>query len=139
MMEIKIRKTWTVTPATKTHRRSIPFTVLDQMFSLPRYNSVVHIYKPSTSAAVNAEALRESLSKTLVHFYPMAGRCSPDGDRIDCNDAGVPFSEAEISSDLEALGDLAPTPELAILLPTIDYTQHISSYPFLAVQVMFAL
>ena len=138
MIKIKTRNTSMVKPAEKTLRRSISLTLLDRLFPFPVYTSTVHIYRPSKGTTLDGVALRESLSRTLVHFYPIAGRYRLDENgvmEIDCNDAGVYVLEAETDSNLEDLGDLSPSPEMSVLIPHLDTTRDISSCPLAAVQV----
>ncbi|CAO3671214.1 unnamed protein product [Rhizopus stolonifer] len=52
---------------------------------------------------MNSDILKNSLSKTLEDFYPLAGRLTDVGDgrdMIDNNDEGVLFVEAEYTQDL---------------------------------------
>ncbi|KAI3964823.1 hypothetical protein MKW92_013618 [Papaver armeniacum] len=43
--------------------------------------------------------LKRSLSETLVHFYPLAGRAK-DNIIVDCNDEGIQFIEAKVSGSM---------------------------------------
>lgn len=82
--------------------------------------------------------VKEGLSKALVQFYPMAGRLRRDEDgriEIDCNAEGVLFVVAETSSVIDDFGDFAPTLELKKLIPSVDYSGGISTYPLLVLQV----
>ena len=54
---------------------------------------------------------------------------------IECNDEGVLFVVAESHSVIDDFGDFAPTLELQGLIPVIDYSRGISSYPFVVLQV----
>ena len=73
----------------------------------------------------------------------MAGRFRLDESgriEIDCNEEGVLFVVAETDFILDELaGDFAPTPKLRGLVPTVDYSGGISSYPFLLLQVLYSL
>ncbi|CAN0899960.1 Shikimate O-hydroxycinnamoyltransferase, partial [Linum grandiflorum] len=87
---------------------------------------------------LEAKLLKESLSKVLVLFYPMAGRLARDDNgrlEIDCNGHGVLFREADSDFQLTQVGESMPSSELLKLVPTVDYSQHISSYPLLLLQV----
>ncbi|CAB4303529.1 unnamed protein product [Prunus armeniaca] len=53
---------------------------------------------------------------------------------IDCNAEGVLFVVAESSSVVDDFGDFAPTPNFITLIPTVDYSLGISSYPILVLQ-----
>ncbi|KAJ4958728.1 hypothetical protein NE237_025839 [Protea cynaroides] len=80
----------------------------------------------------------ETLSKALVPFYPVAARLNRDGDgrvEISCNGEGMLLVEAETSSVIDDFGDFAPPTELNLLIPVVDYSDDISSYPLLLSQV----
>lgn len=71
-------------------------------------------------------------------FYPMAGRLKRDEDgriEIDCNAEGVLFVEAETDSAIDDFGDFAPTLELRQLIPAVDYSKGMESFPLLVLQV----
>ncbi|NEU36472.1 hypothetical protein GN156_38160, partial [bacterium LRH843] len=55
---------------------------------------------------------------------------------IDCNGEGVLFVEADApGATVDDFGDFAPTMDLKRLIPTVDYTDGISSFPILVLQV----
>ncbi|RZC90039.1 hypothetical protein C5167_044670 [Papaver somniferum] len=59
--------------------------------------------------------LKRSLSETLVHFYPLAGRMK-DNIAVDCNDGGVEFIEVNVSGRMcDFL--MKPDEQLSGLLP----------------------
>lgn len=130
-----------VKPAEKTPHRALWLSSLDLLASIPTHTPLFYIYRPSRAEPnfFNAAALEEALSKVLVPFYPYAGRFMHDHSgrlEIDCNGEGVLFVEAVTNAVVNDLGDFAPTPELeAALVPTVDCSGGISSFPFLAVQV----
>ncbi|KAK2978000.1 hypothetical protein RJ640_001184 [Escallonia rubra] len=89
-----------------------------------------------------AQLLRsqDALSRALVPFYPVAGRLSRDEDdriEIDCNGEGVLFVEALSDVVVDDLGDFTPTLELRQLIPAVDCSQGISTYPLLVLQVTY--
>ncbi|XP_071900895.1 limonoid 21-O-acetyltransferse-like [Coffea arabica] len=55
--------------------------------------------------------LKTSLSETLTHYYPMAGRIKGQ-TLIDCNDQGILYAEAEVDGHLS---DHLKNPEIQIL------------------------
>ena len=88
----------------------------------------------------DAEVLKETLSKVLVDFYPMAGRLRKDENgrlEIDCNDEGALFVEAETTEySLSDFGGFEPTLELKKLVtPSWDYSKGLSSIPLFMVQL----
>ncbi|CAL8133560.1 unnamed protein product [Prunus armeniaca] len=54
---------------------------------------------------------------------------------IDCNAEGVLFVVAESSSVVDDFGDFVPTPNFITLIPTVDYSLGISSYPILVLHL----
>jgi len=91
-----------------------------------------------TSNFFNAKILKESLSKVLVPFYPMAGRLHWDKDdrvEINCDNQGVLFVEANTNAVIDDFGDFTPTPQFCQLIPTVDYSCGIEAYPLLVLQV----
>ncbi|KAK4483377.1 hypothetical protein RD792_010563 [Penstemon davidsonii] len=83
--------------------------------------------------------IQAALARALVAFYPVAGRLNTNEDgrvEINCNGEGVLFVEAESDGVLDDLGDFTPKPELKIsLIPIVDYSQGISTYPLVLLQV----
>ena len=127
-----------VKPLENTPRWRLWLSILD-MISSVRHNVYIYFYRFNRSSASNnnffdAILLKEALSKVLVPFYPMAGHFRLDDSRrieIDCNEESVLFVVAETDSVLDELGDFAPTPKVRGLIPIVDYSGGISSYPFL--------
>ncbi|KAJ7523376.1 hypothetical protein O6H91_18G049200 [Diphasiastrum complanatum] len=70
----------------------------------------------------------------------MAGRLSRDENgriEINCNGAGVLLVEATADACIDDFGQFAPDPVFQQLIPYVDYTQDIASYPLLVLQVTF--
>lgn len=138
-MIINTKETSMVQPAQPTPNRRLWNSNLDLV--VPRFHtpSVYFYRRPEGSTNFfNAEVLKNALSRALVPFYPMAGRLARDEDgriEINCNGAGVLFVEAETSSVIDDFGDFAPTMELKQLIPKVDYTDDISTFPLLVLQV----
>lgn len=127
-----------VRPAGETPRRALWNSNVDLV--VPRFHTPsVYFYRPTGAANFfDANVLKEGLSKALVPFYPMAARLKRDEDgriELDCNAEGVLFVEAETTSAIDDFGDFAPTLELRQLIPAVDYSKGIESYPLLVLQV----
>ncbi|KAH9688005.1 Shikimate O-hydroxycinnamoyltransferase [Citrus sinensis] len=140
-MEIQIKKSTTIHPAHETPRHCLQSSVLDL---LPRAAHIPFLYffrqrQPNDSNNFfGAGLLKEALSKVLVPFYPVAGRLGRDQNgriEIKCNGQGVLFVEAETSYVLDDLSDFESSFELQKLVPSVEYTKDISSYPLLITQV----
>ncbi|XVE56644.1 hypothetical protein DITRI_Ditri04bG0027100 [Diplodiscus trichospermus] len=108
-------KPWSSTPLQlRTHKLSL----LDQFHLSHRlFVPIILFY----SSSINGESprsrsflLKDSLSKTLTHFYPFAGRVK-DSFSIDCNDQGVIYIEAQVASDMS----------IVLEEPSIDLLQQL--------------
>ncbi|KAI3886863.1 hypothetical protein MKW98_017215 [Papaver atlanticum] len=62
------------------------------------------------------DLLKRSLSETLVHFYPMAGRLK-DNIVVNCNDEGIEFFEVKIKAKMCDFMMIPDVP-LSLLLPS---------------------
>ena len=136
-----------VRPAGETPRQRLWNSNLDLV--VPRFHTPsVYFYQREGAAAgkegdggryFDAERMRRALAEALVPFYPMAGRLARDEDgrvEIDCNAEGVLFVEADApDAAVDDFGDFAPTMDLKRLIPAVDYTDNISSFPLLVLQV----
>uniref|UniRef100_A0A2N9FW37 Uncharacterized protein n=1 Tax=Fagus sylvatica TaxID=28930 RepID=A0A2N9FW37_FAGSY len=86
--------------------RTFRLSLLDQLCP-PIYSAFIFFYtsNPNQKGSITSQVLerscrlQNSLSKTLVHFYPLAGRLK-DAASIECNDQGAYFVEAQISCQL---------------------------------------
>lgn len=137
-MIINVKESTLVQPAEETPRLGLWNANVDLV--VPRFHTPsVYFYIPTGAPNFfDPNVVKEALSKALVPFYPMAGRLRRDDDgriEIDCNAEGVLFVVAETSTVIDDFGDFAPTLELKKLIPTVDYSGGISTYPLLVLQV----
>ncbi|KAF8393005.1 hypothetical protein HHK36_021246 [Tetracentron sinense] len=129
---------YTVKPAEPTPNNRLPLSEFDQAkpFIL---SPTVYFYRPIGNSVASAiDTLRDSLSRVLVHFYPLAGRLySIDGGRFElqCNAMGALLFEAESESKMDDLGDFRPTPEIGELVPHVDHSTPVHEIPLLVVQL----
>ncbi|CAA0831153.1 HXXXD-type acyl-transferase family protein [Striga hermonthica] len=87
-------------------------SLLDQIvppFFVPMVFYYPNLDNPPKSSESITQALKQSLSKTLSRFYPLAGRIR-DQFSIDCNDEGVPFVVTRFHKNLT---DFLRNPELS--------------------------
>lgn len=88
----------TIRPASSTpdHLKSFSLSIFDQ-FAPSVYTPIILFYTKHVGFSVESmsDRLKMSLSDTLSHFYPFAGRIK-DNIRIECNDKGVEFVEARV-------------------------------------------
>ncbi|KAK2986513.1 hypothetical protein RJ640_021388 [Escallonia rubra] len=143
-MRIEVRETTMVGPAqgatAPPPRRRLWNSNVDLV--VPNFHTPsVYFYRPTGSPSFfDPKVLKDALGRALVPFYPMAGRLSRDEDgriEIDCNGEGVLFVEALSDGVVDDFGDFAPTLELRQLIPAVDYSQGISTYPLLVLQVTY--
>ncbi|XP_038711801.1 stemmadenine O-acetyltransferase-like [Tripterygium wilfordii] len=109
----------TIKPSSPTpcHLHSFKISILDQLFT-SFYFPLLFFYtsSPHLSTDQKLTILKDSLSKTLTRFYPLAGRIK-DSINIDCNDEGVSLVETRVNC---AMCDCLKPPEtesLSKLLP----------------------
>ncbi|CAL5375510.1 unnamed protein product [Camellia sinensis] len=139
-MKIEVRESTMVRPAEETPAVRLWNSNVDLV--VPSFHTPsVYFYRPNGSINFfDAQTMKLGLSRALVPFYPMAGRLGRDEDgriEIDCNAEGVLFVEAVTEACVDDFGDFAPTLELRQLIPTVDYSGGISSYPLLVLQVTY--
>ncbi|CAL8990554.1 unnamed protein product [Prunus brigantina] len=140
-MVVKIKGCYVLKPSTPTLQGTLALSEWDQVGTITHVPTI-YFYKPDQTFAAQpdtiANILKDSLSRALVPFYPLAGRLLwIGGGRLElhCNDMGVPFIEAESDSKLDDFGDFSPSPEYDYLIPTVDYTLPIHELPILLVQL----
>ncbi|XP_021846198.2 omega-hydroxypalmitate O-feruloyl transferase-like [Spinacia oleracea] len=138
-LEIKKDEPTRVQPVEETEKGTYFLCNTDQAMAC--IMRTIHLYKsPEKGNADAAKVVRESLSKALVHFYPLAGRLtiSPEGKLIvDCTGEGPIFVEAEANcSVLELVGIASADPiVLKNLVYEVPGATNIIETPIFTVQV----
>ncbi|KAL0380054.1 UNVERIFIED_CONTAM: Vinorine synthase [Sesamum angustifolium] len=92
---------------TPDHLKTVKLSVLDQL-TPPVYISLLFFYEAdelkglasSSDPAQICHHLKQSLSKTLTSFYPLAGKIDPESFTVCCDDYGVEFVEARARARL---------------------------------------
>lgn len=116
---------------------------LDDPAILRLHVPLIHFYRynPSMKNQDPVKTIREALSKTLVHYFPFAGRLR-DADnsklQLECTGEGVLFVEADAPHlSLKDFGDVIcpPFPSLDELLYQPSGSETITNSPLLIVQV----
>ncbi|XP_052183143.1 shikimate O-hydroxycinnamoyltransferase-like isoform X2 [Diospyros lotus] len=139
-MRIEVKQSTIVRPAEETPMRRLWISNVDLVI-VNHHSRLVYFYRPTGAANFfDAQVMKDALSRALVPFYPLAGRLGRDDDdriEIDCNAEGVLFVEAGSDASIDDFGDFAPTLELSSLVPAVDYSKGISSFPLLVLQVTY--
>ncbi|VVA35312.1 PREDICTED: shikimate [Prunus dulcis] len=146
VVNVSVRESTLVKPAEETPRQVLWMTNLDLVI-LGNHTPSVYFYRQNQNSVhghhnnfFDPQVLKQALSKALVPFYPLAGRLGMEGNgrgEIDCNAEGALFVVAETGSTIDDFGDLAPTLEFRKLIPAVDYSTGISTYPLLVLQVTY--
>ncbi|MCD9559420.1 hypothetical protein HAX54_017350 [Datura stramonium] len=97
-------------------------------------------YNSSMEGKDPAKIIKDGLSKTLVFYYPLAGRLIEGPNRklmVNCNSEGILFVEADANVELEKLGDSIrpPYPYFDLLLHNVPGSDGIIGCPLLLLQV----
>lgn len=137
-----VKNSYIVKPADTTPDETMFVSDIDQIKPLT-HAPTIYVYKPSKHEEYSLEnavhILKESLSKALVMFYPVAGRLHwIGGGRVElhCNSEGVVLIEAESDLKIEDLGDFRPSPEIKSLLPSVNISDTpIEKVPLFLVQI----
>ncbi|KAL5552573.1 hypothetical protein UlMin_039974 [Ulmus minor] len=131
-LDVELISTEIIKPTSPTppNLRHYQLSFLDQV-NPKVYNPLILYYASNTNSSSNnitqiSIHLKNSLSKVLTLYYPLAGRVKKD-KFIDCNDEGVPFLEAQVKAQLSDVIDnpVLPICELNKFVPfeLDDYTE----------------
>ncbi|XP_008784949.1 alcohol acyltransferase 9 [Phoenix dactylifera] len=125
-----------VKPSSTTPRHTLYLSNLDDQKFLRFSIKYLYLYKRS----VEVEVLKESLSKVLVEYYPLAGRLrisEEDGEKleVDCNGEGALFAEGYVDLSVAEFleGSRKPNRSWRKLLYRVE-AQSFVSVPPLVVQ-----
>ncbi|KAK4343881.1 hypothetical protein RND71_036975 [Anisodus tanguticus] len=103
IMSKKIVKPSSPTP---THLQTYNLSFFDQL-AIRMHVPIVLLYH-NLNNSITDELLEESLSETLTHVYPSAGRIDMDRHVIDCLDQGVVYIAAKVNCRLDDFLEHAP-------------------------------
>ncbi|XP_058114015.1 shikimate O-hydroxycinnamoyltransferase-like [Magnolia sinica] len=136
---VRLKGSCTIKPAKPTPNHRLWLPDLDLIMTTT-HAPLVYFYE-RTDAAIDffsPEFMKDSLSRALVKYYPLAGRLHPgpsDRLELECNATGVLFVEAESDAQIDDFGDFKPGPGLRELVPNIDYNTYMGEWPLLLVQL----
>ncbi|KNA08583.1 hypothetical protein SOVF_161350 [Spinacia oleracea] len=138
-LEIKKDEPTRVPPLEETEKGHYFMCNLDQNIAV--IMRTIYLYKsPEKGNKDAAKVVRESLSKALVHFYPLAGRLtiSSEGKLIvDCTGEGPLFVEAEANCSVLKLVGIASGDPMVLknLVYEVPGAKNIIETPIFTVQV----
>ncbi|KAI4323438.1 hypothetical protein L6164_023044 [Bauhinia variegata] len=141
---VSIKASHTVIPSEPTPKGPFWLAEIDQLFHPAiAYTHLIYVYKPTHQHSTITDAtekIRDSLSKILVHYHPVAGRLRyiENGRfEVDCNAKGAILLEAESTKSAADYGDFTPNEKIRELVPMVqvDITKSIEYFPLLVVQV----
>ncbi|XP_061361656.1 spermidine hydroxycinnamoyl transferase [Gastrolobium bilobum] len=140
-MQVIFKGCYSVRPMEPTWCGRIPLSEWDQI-GIITHVPTIYFYRPSqnwlSQESTIVTTLKDSLSRVLVPFYPLAGRLQWIGNgrlELECNELGVRFIEAESLSSLDDLGDFSPSSEYRYLVPSVDYSVPIHEVPLVLIQL----
>jgi shikimate O-hydroxycinnamoyltransferase len=140
--EVKVVELSMVTPSEETPRGGLWLSPLDLMLVNRGYTPTVYFYRSDSGAAVDhffdVARLKAAMAKTLVAFYPLAGRLGVGVQgraEIDCGGQGALFVVARSDLSVDDFSSFSPSPELRRLF--VPRVEHDSPSVMCAVQVTF--
>ncbi|ESR56361.1 hypothetical protein CICLE_v10023671mg [Citrus x clementina] len=151
-MQLRIISKEIIKPSSPTphHLKTHKLSLLDQLapdIYLPIvlfYDSSSRVDDKISTATINStknisRRLKKSLSKTLTHYYPFAGRVLlKDNYVIDCDDSGVPVVETLVGSNMFDVLSFPEMDTLEQLLPFNPNKKHLSTHDVtVAVQINY--
>ncbi|KAI4357047.1 hypothetical protein L6164_001022 [Bauhinia variegata] len=138
---VTVKCSYTVLPSEPTPKGPFWLSDIDQPAPWTHVPTI-YIYKPNQNLDDFVERMRESLSKILVHYYPLAGQLRwTEHSRLelDCNEKGATLLVAESPKTLDEYGNFEPNHTITELFPQVDYSKSIEeTHLFLAQLTRFS-
>ncbi|KAK1427889.1 hypothetical protein QVD17_16609 [Tagetes erecta] len=123
----------TIKPSSPTpdHLRTFNLSIIDQ-YMYDVYTPLI-LFLPNTHktsvedvATKRSKHLKESLSKILTKFYPLAGKVKDNNLQIECNDEGIYYTEARVAQTLEDFLGCPDDERVRELMPDSPCTEESS-------------
>ncbi|XP_038725611.1 stemmadenine O-acetyltransferase-like [Tripterygium wilfordii] len=135
-MDVKTISREFIKPSSPTpnHLRTYKISLLDQ-FAPPVFFPylVFHQAKQAASVTQTSQLLKNSLSKTLSFYFPLAGRAI-DNLSIDCNDEGACYINARVNCSLWDYLKQPVISDLLKFLPDVVYSEVKPGGPVAVIQ-----
>ncbi|KAJ8762742.1 hypothetical protein K2173_012234 [Erythroxylum novogranatense] len=142
VFKVNRREPELITPAKATPHEFKALSDIDDQEGLRFQIPVIQFYRydPSMQGKDPVKVIREALAKTLVFYYPFAGRLREGPNRklmVECTGEGVIFIEADADVTLQEFGDVLqpPFPGLEELLFDVPGSSGVLNCPLLLIQV----
>jgi hypothetical protein len=133
-----------IKPAKPTPHEFKLLSDIDDQEGLRFHIPVIQFYRhnPSVQGKDPVKVIREAIAKTLVFYYPFAGRLREGQNRklmVECTGEGILFIEADADVTLEQFGDALqpPFPCLEELIFDVPGSSGVLNCPLLLIQVCF--
>ncbi|KAF3795915.1 Benzyl alcohol O-benzoyltransferase [Nymphaea thermarum] len=140
--DVKIADPVLVPPAKPTPYELKPLSDIDDQDGFRFQIPVIQFYRrnPAMDGRDPAAVMKDALAKTLVFYYPFAGRLREGPNRkltVECTGEGVLFVEADADVTLEEFGDALkpPFPCFEKLLYEVPASGEVTNCPLLLFQV----
>ncbi|XP_057442298.1 benzyl alcohol O-benzoyltransferase-like [Lotus japonicus] len=131
-----------VAPSQPTPHEMKLLSDIDDQEGLRFHIPVIQFYRydPSMTGKDPVEVIRKALAKTLVFYYPLAGRLMEGPNRklvVNCTADGVLFIEADADVTMKQFGDALqpPFPCWEELLYDVPSSSEVLNAPLLLIQV----
>ena len=142
VFKVKRRALQFVRPSKPTPHEMKLLSDIDDQDGLRYQMPVIQFYKydPTMEGKDPVDIIKKASAKTLVLYYPFAGRLREGPDRklrVDCNGEGVLFIEADGDVTLKQFGDSLhpPFPCIDELLYDVPGSSAVLNIPLLLIQV----
>ncbi|KAI5554880.1 hypothetical protein BDE02_19G044000 [Populus trichocarpa] len=142
LFKVHRREPELIKPAKPTPHEFKLLSDIDDQEGLRFHIPVMQFYRnnPSMQGKDPVKIIREALAKTLVFYYPFAGRLREGPNRklmVECTGEGILFIEADADVTLEQFGDALqpPFPCLEELLFDVPGSSGVLNCPLLLIQV----
>lgn len=132
-----------ITPAFPTPHEYKPLSDIDDQQSLRFQIPIIQFFHKNEVKKMDpVKVIRDALAKTLVYYYPFAGRLREVAGRkltVECTGEGVMFIEGDADVELEHFGDPVqpPFPCIEELLFDVPHSSGIVNCPLLLFQVIY--
>jgi hypothetical protein len=143
LFKVHRREPELIKPAKPTPHEFKLLSDIDDQEGLRFHIPVMQFYRnnPSMQGKDPVKIIREALAKTLVFYYPFAGRLREGPNRklmVECTGEGILFIEADADVTLEQFGDALqpPFPCLEELLFDVPGSSGVLNCPLLLIQVI---